>query len=149
MKVAYHNLYIHFVLTVKDRETNIREVHRERIEKYIIGIFRNHACRVYSIYVNPEHVHVLISKSPSISENELILRVAISTASFINKERLSSGRFVWQDTCSGFSVSKRDVSRVCRYIENQPIHHKQVSHAEELKTFQSFYQMTIRPSLPK
>jgi len=147
MKAEYNNLYIHFVLTVKDREKLIREKHRGRIEKYITGIFQKYDCRLYCIYANPEHVHILISKSPSISENEVISRVAASTVAFINKERLCDGRFLWQDTCSAFSISKRDINKVCQYILNQQKHHKRISFEKERSTFEKFYQMTLHPKL--
>jgi hypothetical protein len=50
------------------------------------------------------------------------------------------GRFHWQSSCSAFSVSKKDVDKVCKYILNQPEHHKTQSYDEEWETFLKFYQ---------
>jgi putative transposase len=68
MKIEYNNLYIHFILITKDRSPIILEKNRDRIEKYITGIVNNKECKLDSIYANPEHIHFLVSKSPSFSE---------------------------------------------------------------------------------
>jgi len=103
MKIEYDNLYIHYVFTTFGR----------------------------AIYANPEHVHFLVSRSPSVSDEELATVVADSSESFINENILATGNFRWQQTASAFSVSKNDVDRVCKYILNQPSHHKRYSFAEE------------------
>lgn len=143
MNIEYHNLYTHFVFTTLHRTPLISENHRVRIEKYITGIIKNNDCFLYSIYANPEHVHFLVSRSPSISEEDLANIVESSSEIFINNNRLCQGVFKWQDTCSAFSVSKSDVDRVCRYIVNQSAHHSKISFAEEYETFLKFYQKTI------
>jgi len=66
MKVEYNNLYTHFVFTTLNRMPVILEQHRQRIEKYITGIVNNNQCQLYAIYANPEHVHMLISRAPSL-----------------------------------------------------------------------------------
>ena len=144
MKIEYNNLYTHFVLTTLHRLPLIIEKHRERIEKYITGIINNNHCHLYSIYANPEHVHFLVSCSPAISEETLASIVAESSEAFIIKNKLSNSPFAWQQSASAFSVSKSDVDKVCKYILNQPIHHKKVAYAEEYEMFIKFYQKTIQ-----
>jgi hypothetical protein len=48
-------------------------------------------------------------------------------------------------SCSAFSVSKSDVDKVCKYILNQPAHHKKTTFKEEYEAFIKFYQKTIMP----
>jgi len=43
-----------------------------------------------------------------------------------------------------FLVSKRDIDKVCKYIKNQPVHHKKQTFSEEYDRFLKFYQQTIR-----
>jgi REP element-mobilizing transposase RayT len=143
MEIQYNNLYTHFVFTTKNRLPCITPNSRERIEKYITGIINNHNCKMYAIYANPEHVHFLVSRSPNMSEKEVADLVADASESFINKERLVVGRFLWQRSCSAFSVSKGDVDRVCKYILNQPNHHKKRTFAEEIDEFLKFYQRNL------
>jgi len=143
MQVAYFNLYTHFVLTTYHRLPLISSKIKGRIEKYIYGIIANHGCKMYAICANPEHVHILISRSPVISENELIEKIAWSTMRFINEKKLISENFAWQESCSAFSISKSGVDDVCKYIQNQLEHHKKVSYNEEYESFMRFYQQTL------
>ena len=143
MKVEYNNLYTHFVFTTLRREPIIMEENRQRIEKYITGIVNNNNCQLYAIYANPEHVHFLISRSPNIDEERLAGIVANSSARFINDNGLCKGDFQWQMSCSAFSVSKKDVDNVCKYILNQPEHHRKHTFAEEYEAFIKFYETSM------
>jgi REP element-mobilizing transposase RayT len=145
MKVEFNNLYTHFIFTTSHRESLILEPDRERIEKYITGIVNNNACQLYAIYANPEHVHFLVSRSPTISEERLAIVVADSSAKFINQNNLCIGHFQWQLSCSAFSVSKADIDKVCQYILNQPEHHKKQTFKEEYDAFIKLYQKTLKP----
>jgi putative transposase len=145
MKIEYNNLYTHFVFTTIHRSPIILEKHRERIEKYMTGIVNNNDSQLYAIYANPEHVHFLVFRSPKISEENLATVVATSTQKFINQNKLCDFKFAWQESASAFSVSKSEVDKVCKYILNQPEHHKKVTFSEEYKTFIKFYQKTLIP----
>lgn len=83
MKVEYHNLYTHFVLLAAGRLPLIAEEFRSRIEKYITGIVNNNDSKLYAIYANPEHIHLLVSRSPKLSEEALVNIVMESTERFI------------------------------------------------------------------
>lgn len=115
MKIEYNNLYTHFVLTTLHRKPIIPKKNRTRIEKYITGIVNNNLSKLYAIYANPEHVHILVSRSPDISEIELATIIADSTERFINTNKLARGNFVWQQSASAFSVSKSDIDKVIRF----------------------------------
>ena len=145
MKVQYNNLYIHFIFTTLHRLPLIEEEHRVRIEKYMTGIINNNNCQIYAIYANPEHVHFLVSMMPNIDVETLASIVANSSSNFINQNKLCKGNFQWQNSCSAFSVSKRDVDKVCKYILNQKEHHKKKTFTEEYEEFMHFYQKTIHP----
>ena len=144
MKVEFHNLFTHFVFTTQNRLPLISENSRIRIEKYFTGIINNHDSKLYAIYANPEHVHFLISRSPRISEEAIAAVVAQSSERFINENQLCLEKFAWQQSASAFSVSKPDVDKVCKYILNQPEHHKKVTFAEEYESFLKYYQKGLR-----
>lgn len=96
MKIEYFNLYTHFILITQDRLPLIAETFRERLEKYITGIVNNNNSKLYSIYANPEHVHLLISRSPQISEVVLASIIAESSSKFVKDNKLCTGAFAWQ-----------------------------------------------------
>jgi len=143
MKIEYNNLYVHFVFTTLHRLPIIPEKNRIRIEKYITGIVNNNSSKLYAIYANPEHVHFLISRAPDISDEKLATIVADSTERFINDNKLTIGIFAWKQTASAFSVSKSEVDKICKYILNQPEHHKKLSFEDEYQEFMKHYQATI------
>lgn len=145
MKIEYNNLYTHFIFITLNRQPIIREANRNRIEKYITGIINNNNSKLYSIYANPEHVHFIASRSPKLSEEYLATIIAESSERFINDNKLCTGRFAWQESAAAFSVSKVDVNKVCKYILNQPKHHRKITFAEEYESFMKFYQMTLNP----
>ncbi|MBS4014595.1 MAG: transposase [Bacteroidetes bacterium] len=118
--------------------------HRIRIEKYITGIVNNNSSKLYAIYANSDHLHFLISRAPNISDEKLATIVADSSEKFINQNKLVKGEFAWQQTASAFSVSKAEVNKICKYILNQPEHHKKVSFEREYQNFIKHYQSTIK-----
>jgi REP element-mobilizing transposase RayT len=144
MKIEYHNLYTHFIFCTYERQAIIPEENRDRIEKYITGIVNNNGCKLYAIYLNPDHGHSFISRSPLMSETELATIIADSSERFINQNQLTPGKFLWQRSAAAFSVSKADIDKICRYILNQPAHHKKVTFAEEYEKFIKYYQQTLR-----
>ena len=143
MKIEYNNLYIHFIFTTFERFPFIKEKNRERIEKYMTGIVNNNLSKLYAIYANPEHVHFLVSKSPEYSEQRFASIVAESSQIFIVEKKLADSKFRWQQSASAFSVSKKDVDRVCNYILRQAEHHKRVSFEKEYQDFVKYYQQTL------
>ncbi len=143
MKIEYNNLYTHFVFTTFHRQAVIPEKNRVRIEKYITGIVNNNSSKLYAIYANPEHVHLLVSRTPDISDEKLATIIADSSKKFINEHKLVKGKFEWQHTASAFSVSKSDVDKICKYILTQPEHHKKENFEEEYQAFIKHYQSTI------
>jgi REP element-mobilizing transposase RayT len=136
---------VHFIFTTLHRKPIILEKHRERIEKYITGVVNNNDSHLYSVYANPEHVHFLISKSPKVSEERIATIIAESAQKFINENKLCKSLFEWQESASAFSVSKSDIDKVCKYILNQPQHHRKISFQEEYEAFIKFYQKTLQP----
>jgi len=145
MKIEYHNLYTHFIFSTLHRLPVIPEKNKIRIEKYekyITGIVNNNDSHLYA---NPEHAHFLVSRSPKMSEENLASVVAESSQRFINENKLCENQFTWQETASAFSVSKSDVDKVCKYIPNQPEHHRKISFTEEYESFIKFYQKTLQP----
>ncbi len=147
MKIKYNNLYTHFIFTTLHRQPIIPEQNRERIEKFITGVVKNYSCKLYVIYANPEHIHFLASRTPNISEEYLANIVTNSSEKFVNENKLVKGQFKWQESASAFSVSKRDVDKVCKYILNQKEHHRKVPFKEEYDKFIEFYEKTIQQKI--
>ena len=144
MKIEFNNLYVHYIFTTFGRRPIIPEKNRIRIEKYITGIVSNNLSKLYAIFANPEHVHILVSKVASLSEEALASIIADSSEIFINENKLALLTFHWQQSACAYSVSKSEIDRICKYILNQAEHHKKVSFAEEYEIFLKHYQDTLQ-----
>jgi putative transposase len=149
MKIEFNNVYTHFVLTTFERKRVIPEKNRVRIEKYITGIVGNNNSKLYAIYANPEHVHILVSRDPNLSEEKIATIIADSSEHFINDNKLAPTPFKWQQSASAFSVSKSDIDRICKYILNQPKKHKRTNFAEEYEQFMKHYQDSLKDKVNK
>jgi len=144
MKIEFNNLYTHFIFVTKHRLPLIEEKNRVRIEKYMTGVINNLESKLYAIYANPEHVHFLVSRTPRLSEEAFATIVADSSERFVNDNKLSNGRFVWQQSASAFSVSKSDIDKICKYILNQAEHHKKVTFPDEYDSLVKYYEKALR-----
>lgn len=143
MANTYTQLYIQFVFAVKDRQSIIPEVNRKRVEQYICALVSNRRCQLIAIHCNPDHVHLFIALHKSITIVALMQEIKSLSSSFINKNQLSKGHFEWQTGYGAFSYGQSQIDAVCKYIDNQPIHHKNKSFREEylalLKAFEIEY----------
>ena len=137
MANTYTQLYVQFVFSVKGRQNLIKDSFREELEKVICGIVTNHKCKVYAVYCNPDHTHLLVSMHPTVTSSKLMEQVKSGSSKWLNERKFIAGKFAWQDGFGAFSYSKSHISDVVKYIVNQPVHHKK-------KTFREEYLMLLQ-----
>jgi putative transposase len=139
MANTYSQLYIHFVFAVKYRAASINVLWEDRLHKYITGIIQNNGHKLLAINSMPDHIHILVGLSPKQSISELMRLVKGDSSEFINKEKLTIGKFQWQDGYGAFSHSHSQIDSVIKYIINQKQHHHKKTFREEyidmLKSF--------------
>ena len=129
---TFTQIYVQLVFAVKNRETALRKEIRSNVFEYMSGILTNQKHKSIIINGLSNHVHILIGLNPSISVSDTVHEVKRSSTLFINRERLCSGKFSWQEGYGAFSYSRSQISDIYKYIENQEEHHK-------LKTFRQEY----------
>jgi REP element-mobilizing transposase RayT len=135
MANSYTQFYMHFVFAVQARLNLISESIRDRVEKYITGIITKEKSKTIAIYCNPDHIHILVGLNPQTAPADLVRIIKTNSTRWINKERLVNGKFGWQEGYGGFSYSRSQLDAVCKYIYNQPIHHKRVMFKDEYIKF--------------
>lgn len=137
MANTYTQLFVQFVFSVKGRQNLIKDSFREELEKVICGIVTNHKCKVYAVYCNPDHTHLLVSMHPTVTSSKLMEQVKSGSSKWLNERKFIVGKFAWQDGFGAFSYSKSHIRDVVSYIINQPVHHKK-------KTFREEYLMLLQ-----
>ena len=131
MANSYSQIYIHIILTVKNRDSLILPSWEEKLYQYISGIVKKKNQKLLTINGIPNHIHLLISMKPSCCLSDLIREIKKSTNTFIESNGFCKQHFYWQEGSGNFSYSYSSISKVIRYIENQKEHHKKRSFKEE------------------
>jgi len=136
---TFYQLYIQFVFSVKKRQKLILPEYKEEMNKYISGIVRNRGHKVLAINGPRDHIHILVSMSRDLNLSDLMEDVKSASSNFINKKRFLRQKFEWQAGYGAFSCSHKELHGKIDYIENQELHHKDISFEEEFKRFLDEY----------
>lgn len=139
MPNTYTQLYVHCVFAVKYRTAIINPEWEERLHKYITGIVQNNGHKLLAINSVPDHLHLFIGLNPNQSIAEIMRLVKGDSSEFINKQKLTPGKFKWQDGYGAFSNSRSQIDTMVNYILNQKTHHTKKSFKEEYIEFLKTY----------
>jgi putative transposase len=140
---TFTQLYVQYVFAVKNRDAMLSKGIQKRVFEYMSGIITN--MKHKSIIVNgvPNHVHILVGLDPVVSISDTVHDIKRSTSLFINNEKLSRGKFEWQEGYGAFTYSRSQLDDVYQYILNQEEHHRKKTFKEEyiqfLKKFEIDY----------
>src|SRR5690606_23599540 len=135
MANTYSQIYIQIVFAVKGRQNLIAKEKREELHKFITGIVSNRGQKLFAIFAMPEHVHILVSISTSISISDLVRDSKAGSSKVINGSQSIKSKFNWQERFGAFSYSKNSVDKVIKYILNQEEHHRKTTFKEEYLGF--------------
>ncbi len=135
MANTYTQLFVHLIFSTESRCWIIKESIRNEVEKYITKIIASRKSKTLAIYCNPDHIHILVGLNPNLTVADLVRDIKAGSSKWINEKRLVIGKFAWQRGYGGFSYSKSQVDTVCKYIINQPMHHKRFKFEEEYISF--------------
>src|SRR4030095_5572499 len=135
MANTYTQLDIQFVFAVKYRVAMIQPPWKESLHKYITGIFQKNKHKMLQVNSMPDHIHILIGLLAEQSISSIIQNVKTESSKWINSQKLTPGKFGWQDGYGAFSYSKSHLPRVIRYIQQQEQHHRKQSFLKEYKSF--------------
>lgn len=131
MANSFTQLHVQLIFAVKGRQSLVREVHREELQKYTTGIVQNQGHKLLSIFCRPDHTHIFIGLDPTIAISDAVRDIKSNSSKFINKSGWVRGHFNWQEGFGAFSYSHSAIDDVCQYIQNQAEHHKRISFREE------------------
>jgi REP element-mobilizing transposase RayT len=132
---TYTQIFIHVVFAVKARQHIIPNDKKDELYKYITGIIKNKGHKLIMINGMSDHIHILISFHPDESLSALIKEIKRMSSIFINQNNWYNIKFEWQRGFGAFSYSKSQITDVCKYIQNQEIHHKTRTFREEYMEF--------------
>jgi REP element-mobilizing transposase RayT len=126
MPQSFAPLHCHVVFSTKHREPQIRTEFQSRLYDYVGGILRNHSCALISAGGMPDHVHLLVSLSRTLSIADAVRIIKSNSSMWIHDELQLRG-FQWQTGYGAFAVGYSNVDQVKSYLANQEQHHSLMS----------------------
>ena len=133
MANTYTQLYIHFVFAVKYRAALLNNSWDERLRLYISAITQNNGHKMLAVNNVADHLHMFVGLNPAQSISDLMRLVKGDSSEWINNEKLTQGKFQWQEGYGAFSHSKSQIDKVVKYILNQQEHHKKTDFLAEYR----------------
>jgi putative transposase len=131
MANTYTQIHIHAIFAVQNRVSLISDKWKERLYQYISGIIQNNGHKLLVINGMPDHIHILFGMRPIQSLSDLMQDIKGDSSKWINNNKLTIGKFSWQEGYGSFSYSKSQLSAIADYIEKQEQHHKRNTFVEE------------------
>jgi len=117
------DVFIHYVWTTRRRDPWLKSHLETPIYRCVGQEVARFGCRTWAIGGIEDHVHLLVRFNATTTIAELIKAVK-ATSSTLSRELTNSESDGWQDNYAAFSVSRKDVTKVCAYIKNQKQHHE-------------------------
>ena len=141
MANTFVNNIIHIVFHTKSGGTTIAPEDMTRVHQYMGGIVKGTGCILMEIGGRPDHVHMLVSLSKTMSLSDFARTVKAESSRWIKSTNPQYAHFAWQEGYGAFSVSASVVPKVVQYIRNQDQHHQSKTFIDEYKSFLDAYKI--------
>jgi putative transposase len=82
-----------------------------------------------------DHIHLLVSLGREQTISKVVMLIKGESSFWINKQKLITQTFEWQEEYIALSVSESGIEKVRQYIGNQEEHHKKKTFAQECEEF--------------
>ena len=139
--MSYIRIWVHCVWTTNKRIPYLKDEIRDKVIYHI----RNNAIQkgIYIDHINGyhEHLHALISLGGQQTISEIMQKIKGESSFWINKNKMTSLRFEWQDDFYAVSIGMSQAENLRKYIRNQEEHNKKVPFQEELDMLIEEYQL--------
>lgn len=135
MANTFASLHYHIVFSTKNREPWIGAEIETRIWEYLGGIARENGMTPIQIGGRPDHIHILLTISPTVSVSSVVQLLKGGSSKWIKTSLAGKSGFAWQDGYGAFTVSKSSVAEVVAYIQNQAERHRTTTFQEEYLAF--------------
>ncbi len=114
---------VHFVWATWDRQPLIAEEIERDLYRYMEAVCNDDHCEVLAVGGMPDHVHLLVLLSNTVTLADLVRHVKGGSSRFVSKRLRPGSWFAWQGSYGAFSVSQGNIPKVIAYIQSQKEHH--------------------------
>jgi REP element-mobilizing transposase RayT len=136
------------VFATKYRQPFLNDAIRRKVFQHMHQNAREKDILLDSVNGFTDHAHCLVSLSREQTISKVAQLIKGESSFWINKNRLTAKKFMWQDDYWAVSVSERHVERVRNYIKNQEAHHRIKNFKQENEKFMKKYGWTPKNPNP-
>jgi len=137
MSKSFNQIYVHIIFHV-GKGAIIKRDKESELYAYMVGVSKNLSNQILEMNGTENHIHILVSLSPTISVGEFVNKMKSNSSRWMKK---LDDNFSWQRGYGAFSVSSSVCDKVRRYIKKQKEHHKVISYQDELQSFLEHYNL--------
>ncbi|MFZ4377134.1 MAG: IS200/IS605 family transposase [Saprospiraceae bacterium] len=138
--MSWVRVYMHMVFSTKNREPFLNS---EELRKQVFQHIKKNAEEkgIWLDCVNgyQEHAHCLISLGKEQSISKVAQLIKGESSFWINQNKLTDNKFVWQDDYWVVGVSESHLESVRKYIHTQEEHHSKTLFTDEVNDFMKKY----------
>jgi len=138
--MSWVRVYIHMVFSTKNREPflNSKEL-RKQVFQHIKKNAEEKSIWLDCVSGWQEHAHCLISLGKEQSISKVAQLIKGESSFWINQNKLTENKLVWQDDYWAVGVSESHLESVRKYIHGQEEHHSMKYFADEVDEFMKKY----------
>lgn len=140
---SYTRCWLHLIWGTLNREKILHKKASAEVKNYLLIYTKEKNIYIKEIFVNPDHVHILLDLPTGKTIEEIAQLLKGSSSNWLNKSNLLKTKFSWGRGYGAFSVSQSSVGKVSNYISNQEEHHRIKSFSEEYEEFIKKYELDI------
>jgi len=138
--MSWVRVYMHMVFSTKNREPFL---HSKELRKQVFQHIKKNAEEkgIWLDCVNgwQDHAHCLISLGREQTISKVAQFIKGESSFWINQNKLTSEKFIWQDDYWVVGVSESHLEPVRRYIHTQEEHHAKKTFTKEVNTMMEKY----------
>ena len=137
--MSWVSIWVHLVFSTKNRESFLHKEIRKQVFQHMKQNAEIKNICLDSVNGFTDHAHCLISLNKDQSISAVAQLIKGESSFWINQNKLTENKFVWQDDYWAASVSESHVKQTRAYIFNQEEHHTQKTYNEEVELFMNKY----------
>lgn len=133
--MPYIRIWIHCVWGTKKHTPIIPNENKSKVFTHIKENAKSKG--IYIDFINgcKDHIHCTISLNSDQTLSKTIQLIKGESSFWINKNKLTNGKFEWADEYFAVSVSESQIKQVREYIKKQEEHHIKKSWEEKYNEF--------------
>ena len=137
-------MWVHLIWSTKNRMPLLGDELREKVFSHMKENAPKKGIYLDTIDGTSDHVHTLVSFKADQTIAKVAQLLKRESSHWVNDEKLSRGKFEWQDEYIAVSVRESMVDKVREYIKNQKEHHRTKTFSEEHEEFMKKYGFLVR-----